>query len=99
MKLDQMISSGMKMIDGLEERMMAKPSAKLAEKLGAEAIAAHAASIEQRIARLDQQRVATLARIDAAMASEHEALRSLRQMADSRPVEAKPARAKAAKPR
>lgn len=99
MELDKMIGSGMKVIDSLEKRMAAKPSAKLADSLGAEAIAVHTARIEARIARLYQQRSATLARIDAALESEHEALRGLRQMAESAPAAAKPSRPGAAKPR
>lgn len=99
MELDKMIASGMKVIDGLEKRITAKPTAQLAENLGAEAIAAHTARIEARIARLDQQRSATLARIDAALESEHQALRGLREMAETAPAAAKPARPKAAKPR
>ena len=79
--------------------MAVKLSAQQAEKMSAEAISAHAARIEQRIARLDQQRAATLTRIDAALESEHTALRSLRQVAETGPAAAKPSRPKAAKPR
>lgn len=107
MNLDKMIESGTAIIDGIEKRFGARDSAKAVEKMSAEAISAHAARIEQRIARLDQQRAVTLARIDAALESEHAALRSLRAVAETAPqamTEAnskptRPAPAKAAKRR
>lgn len=85
MSLDKMIESGTAIIDGLEKRFGARDNPKAVEKMSAEAISAHAARIEQRIARLDQQRTATLMRIDAALESEHAALRSLRAVAETAP--------------
>lgn len=86
MKLSELVDSGMEALDGLEKRMMAEPSADLAEKLGAATLAAHASRIEQRIARLDQQRAATIERIDTALKSEHAALSMIRDMAQDMPA-------------
>lgn len=98
MKLEELVATRMKEVDALGKRMAAKPTAELAEKLGAETLAAHAGRIEQRIARLEGQRAASLARIDTALETEHAALAVVRKMAEGMPVarpgkEAQPAKA------
>lgn len=85
MKFAELVAARMQAVDALEKRMMAKPTAELAEKLGKTTLAAHAGRIEQRIARLDRQRAATLARIDTALESEHAALSMIRKMAEKVP--------------
>lgn len=86
MKFAELVAARMQAIDALEKRMRAKPTAELAEKLGEATLAGHAGRIEQRIARLDRQRAATLARIDTALESEHAALSVIRKMAEDRPA-------------
>ncbi|MBA3339002.1 MAG: hypothetical protein H0T54_04520 [Geodermatophilaceae bacterium] len=86
MKFAELIAARMQAVDALEKRMMAKPTADLAEKLGKATLAAHAGRIEQRIARLDRQRATTLARIDTALETEHAALAVIRKMAEGMPA-------------
>lgn len=86
MKLAELVAARMQAVDALEKRMMEKPTAELAERLGETTLAARAGRIEQRIARLDRQRAATLARIDTALESEHAALSTIRKMAQRLPA-------------
>lgn len=87
MKFAELVATRMKAIDALEKRMSAKPTRELADKLGKATAAAQVERIEQRIARLDRHKSATLARIDTALASEKEALAAARKRAKALPGE------------
>lgn len=98
MKIAELVEARMKTVESLEKRLSAKPSAQLAEKLGKETLAAQAESIERRIARLDQQRVATLERYDAALKTEHAALDEVRKLTAHLPLDTVGMRGEKAKP-
>lgn len=85
MNFAELIAARKEQVDALEKRMAAKPTGELADKLGKATLAAQIGRIEQRIARLDQQRTATIARIDTALEAEHAALSSLRKVAADTP--------------
>ena len=85
MKFAELVATRMKAIDALEKRMSAKPTRELADKLGKATAAAQVERIERRIARLDRHKTATLARIDAALAHEQEALTAARKRAQDIP--------------
>jgi hypothetical protein len=86
MKFAELVAARAQAVDALEKRMQAKPTPGLADKLGKETLAAQAGQIERRIARLDRQRAATLARIDAALDSEHAALSVIRKLTEDLPT-------------
>lgn len=86
MKLAELVATRMKAIETMGERMAAKPTAELAERLSKETLRAQTGRIEQRIARLDRQRAAMLNRIDTALDTEHAALTVTRKMAEHVPV-------------
>lgn len=88
MKFAELVATRMKAIDALEKRMSAKPTRELADKLGKATAAAQVEQIERRIARLDRYKTAALARIDAALANEKEALAAARKRAKELPGEA-----------
>lgn len=85
MKFAELVATRIKAIDALEKRMSARPTRELADKLGKATTVAQVERIEQRIARLDRHKTATLARIDAALTNEHEALAAARKRADELP--------------
>lgn len=86
MKLAELVATRMKAIESMGQRMAAKPTAELAERLSKETLKSHAGRIEQRIARLEGQRTSTLARIDTALETEHAALVVIRKMAEDMPA-------------
>ncbi|MCW4460959.1 hypothetical protein OK349_04515 [Sphingomonas sp. BT-65] len=85
MKFADLVATRMKAIDALEKRMSARPTRELADQLGKATAAAQIERIELRIARLDRHKAATLARIDAALANENEALTAARKRAKEQP--------------
>ena len=86
MNLAELVATRMKAIETMGQRMAIKPTAELAERLSKETLNAHAGRIEQRIARLDRQRAAMLARIDTALDAEQAALVVIRKMAERMPA-------------
>ncbi|WP_343519429.1 hypothetical protein [Sphingomonas sp.] len=87
MKFTELVASRMKAIDALEKRMSAKPTRELADQLGRATAAAQVERIELRIKRLDRHKAATLARIDAALANEKQALAAAQKRAKEPPGE------------
>lgn len=85
MNFAELIAARKEQVDALEQRLAAKPTGELADKLGKATLAAQIGRIEQRIARLDQQRTAAIARIDTALEAEYAALASLRKVAAETP--------------
>lgn len=85
MKLAELIDTQQKSLAALEKRMAARPSRELAEKLGEASLGAKAHYIKQRISRLERQREMAVARIDAALASEHAALAAIERLSRAAP--------------
>ena len=101
MKLAELIDTQQKSLAALEKRMAARPSRELSEKLGEASLESKTRRIKQRIARLERQREMAVARIDAALASEHAALAAIEKLPRPGPGgkrEAPKARAAAAPP-
>ena len=102
MSFADLIDTQRKALAALEKRLAAKPSRELAERLGQATIDAKSRRIEARIARLEGQREATVARIDAALASEKAALAAIRKLTPAAPAEPpapQPGKTEPAKPR
>lgn len=102
MKLAIFAEAQMKAFAALEKRFAAKPTRETADGLAKETFATRIGHLEQRIARLERHKVATLARIEASLASEREALDSVKRHAAGLPVavvKPKTKSAKGAKPK
>ena len=82
MKLANFAEAQMKAFAALEKRFAAKPTREIADSLAKETFATRIGNIEARIDRLERHKTATLARIDASLASEHEALGAIKRHAD-----------------
>lgn len=81
MKLANFAETQMQAFAALEKRFAAKPTRETADGLAKETFATRIGHIEARIDRLESHKTATLARIDASLASEREALGAIKRLA------------------
>lgn len=80
MKLAELLDARQKSLGELEKRMAARPSAEMAQKLGEAGLEAKVQRIRERISRLESQREAAVARIDAALVNERAALAAIERL-------------------
>lgn len=103
MKLANFAEEQMKAFAALEQRFTAKPTRETADGLTKETFATRIGQIEARIDRLERHKSATLALVDASLASERDALDAVKRHATGltgadakpKPKPAKVAKAKA----